>query len=71
MKTYLLAIARNLVLKRYRDYCGEEQWESEESAREFELLVNGAELWNRNSNEVRLVEKYLVVLERNNGTIGS
>src|SRR5258705_9732412 len=32
MKTYLFAIARNLVLKRYRDYRGEEQWESDEEA---------------------------------------
>ena len=28
---YLFAIARNLVLKRYRDYRREEQWESEDA----------------------------------------
>jgi RNA polymerase sigma-70 factor (ECF subfamily) len=32
MKTYLLAIARNLVLKRYRDYRAEEQLEDEGEA---------------------------------------
>lgn len=31
MRAYLFAIARNLVLKRYRDYRREEQWESEEA----------------------------------------
>jgi RNA polymerase sigma-70 factor, ECF subfamily len=31
LQSYLFAIARNLVLKRYRDYRREEQWESEEA----------------------------------------
>jgi RNA polymerase sigma-70 factor (ECF subfamily) len=30
MKTYLLAIARHLVLKRFRDYRAEEQWDQPE-----------------------------------------
>jgi RNA polymerase sigma-70 factor (ECF subfamily) len=33
MKTYLLAIARNLVLKRFRDYRTEEQLDDEEQGR--------------------------------------
>lgn len=32
MKTFLFAVARNLVLKRYRDYRGEEQWEVKRAA---------------------------------------